>query len=338
VLVIATQPSASVQSGIAFPQQPAIQLRDTGGNDVSQSGVAVSAGLASGGGTLGGTTTVTTDGSGVAAFSNLEITGFVGSRTLRFTSGVLLPVTSNTVTVTPGDPDRLAITTQPSPTVQSGVAFPQQPVVQLRDSGGNLVSQAGVDVTASIGSGAGTLGGTLTVATDGSGVATFTNLVITGTVGDRTLDFVATGLTGTTSNTVTVTAGDADQLSITTQPSASVQSGIAFPQQPVVQVQDASGNDVTQAGVDVNVAIASGAGTLGGTLTATTNTSGVATFTNLVITGDPGDRTLEFTATGLSSVTSSTVAVTSGLLPDPIPIPESDSPSLGVPPRPTRPR
>src|SRR5205823_6045374 len=121
---------------------------------------------------------------------------------------------------------------------------------------------------AAIATGGGTLGGTLTATTNASGAASFTDLSITGTAGDRTLSFSATGLTAATSGTITITAGTATQLSITTQPSSSAQSGAAFAQQPVIQVRDASGNPVSQNGVTVTAAIATGGGTLGGTLTA----------------------------------------------------------------------
>jgi hypothetical protein len=113
-----------------------------------------------------------------------------------------------------------------------------------------------------------------------------------------------------TSQTITLSAGVASQLSITTEPSSTAQSGFAFVQQPVIQLRDASGNDVGEAGVVVTAAIASGGGTLGGQTTATTDASGVATFTNVSITGAPGDRTLEFTATGLTPATSSTITIT----------------------------
>src|SRR5437016_5058291 len=146
----------------------------------------------------------------------------------------------------------------------------------------------------------------------GTRVATFTNLAITGTAGDRTLSFSATGLTSVNSATVTLTAGTATQLTVTTQPSATAQSGVPFTQQPVIQVRDASGNPVNQSGVTVTAAIATGGGTLGGTLTATTTGTGVATFTNLAITGAAGDRTLSFSATGLTSVNSATVTLTAG--------------------------
>ena len=311
-LAITTQPSAAAQSGVAFAPQPVIQIQDASGNAVSQSGVVVTAAIASGGGTLGGTLTATTTAGGTASFTNLSITGAAGPRTLAFTAIGLTSVTSGTIVVGAGAPVQLAVTTQPSSSAQSGAAFAQQPVIQLQDSSGNAVSQSGVVVSAAIASGGGTLGGTLTATTNPGGAATFTNLSITGSAGARTLTFTASGLTATTSGTITITAGAASQLAITTQPSATAASGAAFAQQPVIQIQDASGNAVSQSGVVVTAAIASGGGTLGGTPTATTNASGVATFANLSITGLVGARTLTFTATGLTGATSGTVTVTVG--------------------------
>ena len=311
-LAVSTQPSTAAQSGVAFAQQPVIQLQDASGNAVSQSGVVVTAAIATGGGTLGGTLTATTNGSGAATFTNLMITGTVGPRTLSFAASGLTGATSGTVTLSAGAATRLAVSTQPSTTAQSGVAFAQQPVLQLQDAAGNPVSQSGVVVTAAIATGGGTLGGTLTAATNGSGAASFTNLLITGTVGARTLSFSASGLAGATSDTITVSAGAASQLAITTQPSAAAQSGVALAPQPVIQLQDAAGNPVSQSGVVVTAAIATGGGTLGGTLTAATNGSGTATFTNLMITGTAGPRTLSFSASGVASVTSGTVVVGAG--------------------------
>jgi len=144
---------------------------------------------------------------------------------LSFTATGLTNATSTTVTITAGAASQLTLTTEPSSTAQSGVAFAQQPVIQVRDASGNPVSQSGVTLTAAIATGGGTLGGTLTAATNGSGVASFTNLAITGTAGDRTLSFSAAGLTGVTSGTITIIAGAATQLSLTTQPSGTAQSG-----------------------------------------------------------------------------------------------------------------
>src|SRR5207302_688330 len=167
-----------------------------------------------------------------------------GSYTLSFGTTGLTAVTSGAITLGAGGATQLAVTTQPSPTAQSGAAFAQQPVVQLRDASGNPASQAGVTVTAAIATGGGTLGGTLTATTNASGVASFTDLSITGTAGDRTLSFSASGLTSVTSTTVGITAGAATQVSITTQPSSSAQSGVDLESPPLDPRQGESANAV----------------------------------------------------------------------------------------------
>src|SRR6185503_5951143 len=70
---------------------------------------------------------------------------------------------------------------------------------------------------------------------------------------------------------------------------------------------------VSTAGVVIQAAItAPGTGTLGGTLTATTNASGAATFTNLKITGLTGSRTLTFTSGALTPAVSGGINVQAG--------------------------
>src|SRR5207249_4064168 len=223
-------------------------------------------------------------------------------------------------------------------------AFNPQPVLQVRDGAGNPASGAGVVVTAVIASGP--VGATLsnaTATTLASGAATFSGLAISGTAGDYTLRFESGSLAPATSGTITLSAGTATQLTITTQPSATAGSGAAFGQQPVIQVRDVAGNPVggagrvvtagsgvafaqqpvaqlrdgannavSQAGVTVTAAIATGGGTLGGTPTATTNSSGVASFTNLSISGTAGGYTLSFSATGLTTATSGTITLSAG--------------------------
>src|SRR5207248_1991392 len=246
-----TQPSSSAQSGAAFAQQPVVQLRDASGNPVAPRGVTVTAAIATGGGTLGGTLTAATNASGVASFTDLSITGTAGDRTLSFSATGLTAATSGTITITAGTATQLSITTQPSSSAQSGAAFAQQPVIQVRDASGNPVSQNGVTVTAANATGGGTPGCTLTAATNGSCAAPITNLALTGTAGDRTFTLSLHDALPISSGTITITAGTATQLSITTQPSSSAQSGTAFAQQPVVQLRDASGNPVGQTGVTV---------------------------------------------------------------------------------------
>jgi hypothetical protein len=101
------------------------------------------------------------------------------------------------------------------------------------------------------------------------------------------------------------------QAAITTQPSGAV-NGVALTIQPVVRVTDASGNTATTSTVSVAASIASGTG---GTLSGTTTVAavnGVATFTDLVLSGTPGNFTLRFTPTSLTAATSSSFALSVG--------------------------
>ena len=100
----------------------------------------------------------------------------------------------------------------------------------------------------------------------------------------------------------------ATKLGIVTQPGSTAASGAPLAPQPVIQLQDASGSAVTSSGVSVTATVATGSGTLSGTTSVVTNATGVATFTNLVITGS-GAHSLRFSAAGLTSATSSAIAV-----------------------------
>jgi hypothetical protein len=192
-LAITTQPSDSAANGAAFARQPVVQLRDASGNPVAQSGVTVTATIATGGGALGGTTTATTDATGAATFTDLAITGTIGNRTLRLSATGLSAVTSGTITITPGAATQLTITVQPSQLAISGSSFSQQPVVQLRDVSGNLVATPGVPITVAINTGPGTLNGNLIVNTNSSGTAIFSGLSISGS-GTHTLVFTSGNL------------------------------------------------------------------------------------------------------------------------------------------------
>lgn len=201
---ILTQPAMIAQSGLALVTQPVIQLVDAYGNRTPVSGIPVTAGIGSGGGQLAGTLTVPTDTGGRAVFTDLKLSGLIGTRTLDFTSPGLRPATSSAISLLAGVASQLAFVTQPSTTVIAGLAFATQPVVQLEDASGNAVSTPGVVVTASVASGAITLGGPTTATTDGSGRATFTGLIVLGAVGQATLGFSSPGLTQLVSNAITV--------------------------------------------------------------------------------------------------------------------------------------
>src|SRR5439155_3748776 len=91
-------------------------------------------------------------------------------------------------------------------------------------------------------------------------------------------------------------------------PPATATAGVVFSTQPVVRVEDAVGNLVsTDNGRVITAARGTGTGTLQGTLTATT-VNGVATFSNLSY-NVAETITLNFTASGLTTATSSNVVV-----------------------------
>src|SRR2546428_126587 len=113
----------------------------------------------------------------------------------------------------------------------------------------NTAGGAVVPVTAVIASGpAGATLSNATATTLASGAATFSGLAISGTAASYTLRFESGTLTAATSGTITLGAGTATQLTITTQPSPTATSGAALGQQPVLQVRDGAGNPAGGAG------------------------------------------------------------------------------------------
>ena len=114
-------------------------------------------------------------------------------------------------------------------------------------------------------------------------------------------------MTSATSNSITITALPATQLSIITQPGGAQTAQLLSPQ-PIVLVRDASGSIVAGSAAAVTAALNGAGGTLSGTTTVNA-VNGVATFTNLVVTG-AGTYTITFTASGLTSATSGSVTIT----------------------------
>ncbi len=219
--------------------------------------------------------------------------------TARIESSTIEPVRFSAV-ARPGSAGRLTIAVQPSSPTPSGTAFATQPVIQLEDQNGNPTPQAGVTVTATISSGPSGSLTNATATTDGSGRATFSGLTLTGQVGSYTLAFSAPGLTGVNSSPFAITVGAPAQLALTTQPSTLARSRAPLVIQPVVQVQDQSGNPIRTAGIVVVASLTAANTSLTGE-SATTDENGRAVFTALTITGIPGPKDLTFSATGLAS-------------------------------------
>ena len=189
----------------------------------------------------------------------------------------------------------------------NGANFTTQPVAQIGTTSGKVV-------TVSIASGAGTLSGTLSTTTGTDGKATFTNLRIVGTTGSYRLQFSAIGYQSVLSGSFTLATGTASKLVESRHPVGG-NSGSVLGTQPIVRVADSGGNFTNTLNKQVTASLLSGAGTLSGTAVATTNASGIATFTNLVISGSTGLYVLRFTDTtggsALTAVSSNSFSITS---------------------------
>jgi len=193
-LAFSPAPPGAATSGNAMASH-AVQLKDASGNNVPTAGVSVSAALSPAGASITAGGAANTDANGLATFTGLTLTLDVGttppySGTLTYTAaGVAGTVQSG---VTMASFFQLSVVTQPSGAKKDQV-FQSQPVVQLMDAVGNPTSQANVTITASVFTGAGNLGGTLSVATNTFGKASFTNLAIDHT-GSHQLRFGAGGV------------------------------------------------------------------------------------------------------------------------------------------------
>jgi hypothetical protein len=314
-LSIATQPSTSAQSGIAIPQQPAVQLLDAFNNPVNQSGVVVTAALATGSGSLTNAT-MSTNASGLATFSGLAINGVVGSYTLKFTttSPSLTSPNSNSISLSAGSASKLGFFTQPVATT-GGIAIPTTVQVEIEDASGNRVTSASATIQMALGTNPknGHLTGTTSAGT-ASGVASFSNLVIDSAATGYTLSATGGGFTAATSSAFNVTVGSATKLGYRVAPSTT--NGGATMTTVQVEIRDAGGNRVTTASRNITLAITTNpnSGTLSGTLTNPTS-SGLASFSDLSIDSAGTGYVIQATASGgpaLTPVSSSGFNITVG--------------------------
>ena len=91
-LAVRTQPGGSAV-GAVLTTQPVIEIRDKAGNLVPTATNAVTVAIATGGGSISGTTTVSAV-AGVATFTDLAVAGAAGTRVLSFSSPGLTPANS----------------------------------------------------------------------------------------------------------------------------------------------------------------------------------------------------------------------------------------------------
>jgi hypothetical protein len=239
--------------------QPVVRLVDQYGNAVKQSGVRVTVGVQpSVGHVVDGATSLQTDAQGIAAFSDLSLSGTAGRVTLRFSMATLPSIASTEISLEAGTPASLSAATTTALTGIVATSVSPPPSVIVKDAAGNGVP--GISVQFALSSGGGAIQPT-SATTDLNGVATLTSWTLPNLVGTYSVVATTSTLSGTgvTFSAVAQPAA-ASNLTIVSGDHASGQVTTTLPSL-VVKVADAFGNAI--AGATVNWAIASGGGTLG---------------------------------------------------------------------------
>jgi hypothetical protein len=289
-----------------------VAAQDAAGNtDTTFSGavtLAIETGTGTPGATLGGTLTVNAV-NGIADYTGrgLNITR-VGTGYQLIASGgrSLAPAISTAFNITAAAPTKLVFRTSPSDS-RSGAAFATQPVVEVQDNYNNTTTSFNGTVTLAIKSGTGTPGATLNgtaTINAASGLATFSGLSIIRVGQAYRLTATSAGLTSADSAPFDITPA---RLIFSVSPSNAM-VGVAFPTQPVVRAEDASGALDTTFNGSITLAIKPGTGTAGATLGGTISVNavnGLATFSGLSVGRVGTGYRLTATSGALSSADSS---------------------------------
>ena len=186
----------------------------------------------------------------------------------------------------------LTTSTEIPSVVDIGAELPIVLTVTTAQSGSSVPAPGAV-VTATVISGQGSVLAASTLTADSVG-RVVVRWMIGAVVGTQSLVVAPTHGTA-----VTISVNGrlpATHVAFATEPSSTAITGEPFLQQPVIQLKDAAEGNVAQAGVLVDIAL-TGSGTgLAGTLQATTDADGRATFTGLDIIDPAPAATLTVTA------------------------------------------
>ncbi|MBL4847217.1 MAG: hypothetical protein JKY65_16985, partial [Planctomycetes bacterium] len=302
--------------GVAFSGIRVLALDGVGNLDTNFTGLvtlAISNNPVPGTGTLGGLL-VQQAVNGVATFGPLTIDIPNANYSLAATSPGLTNVVSGNFDIGGTVTSRVLVMVQQPTNAGEHVAIAPAMTVQVEDTGGIPVLQAGIPVTVAIDTNPsnGTLTGTFTALTGPTGLASFAGISIDNVGTNYQLRFSANGLTGVTTSQFDITAntffwaGQPDPVAAPggTAKNTALQTGLAIPNNDlVVQIRNGV-TPVNGLNVPVTVSIASNpaSGILAGTRTVT-SINGVATFANLLI-NKPG--------TGYTLIASSSAVTPSG--------------------------
>ena len=311
---LASSPTALVQTsgndqtapaGFEVAEDLVVQLTDANGNGVG--GRPVTWVVATGGGTVSPVNS-TTDADGFAR-TRWTLGTSVGTNTLNAVFSGLPPVPF-AATASADVPSKLTVVSGDNQSGVVGQPLASPFVVRVADANDNPVENVSVTWTA-IGGGSVS---SATSATSADGLAQ-----VTRTLGPVPSTYLTTaevsGIAGVSLTfTSTATVGPPARLVMSVQPGAAAQNGAPLSPQPVIQLQDALGNNVPAGGRNVSAQLVSSpsGAVLGGATTKQSNAGGSAAFTDLRITGPVGRYTLRFTSGTLTAVTSTQVVLSAG--------------------------
>ncbi len=308
-LSLVTQPSPAAVSGVPLERQPVLQLLDADATPVARQGVVVTVQIATGGGSLGGATSVASDANGLVTFADLSIRGEPGVRTLLFAADAFASTASAPVAVGVGAAASIAAAGGEGQTATVNTAVSEPPAVVVRDLDGTPV--AGIPVTFSVASGGGSVTGA-TVATGPDGLARVGSWTLGSTAGPNSLQAEVQGLE-LQGSPVTITAtGVAGPLSVERSTIAASPGTIAASTGGVVSTVTVTARDAFDNPIpDLDVVLsATGSGNVLTQPGEPTDRSGVATG-QLAASG-LGAHVVSATVAGQAIQATATVTVAAG--------------------------
>lgn len=295
-LVFTAQPAGPANSdpSTVFGTQPAVAAEDTAGNIVTNYSASITLSISTKE-TLSCDSFTASPSAGVATWSNCGASAFANNVTLTATSGSLT-ANSAPFNIT-GPAAKLVFSTEPV-SVVSGAPLFTQPVIEVQDAQGNIVTSATAPITLSSSAGKLSLCSGLTPS---SGIVNVVSCVFGGTVGTSYTMTASSGNFSATSTSFSpTTTGSSYKLVFTTQPVAGA-SGTTLTTEPVIKIEDQGGNVVTNSTRTITL---SSTGTISGCSNLTA-VSGVVNITGCTFTGSQGVQyTITASSPGLNDATS----------------------------------
>ena len=269
-----------------------VQLLDSSGNPLHTANVPVTLQVnvpARRASTFSGLATAMTDANGVATFADLA-GARAGTYQLQAETSSVASATSDIFQITTGTPATILATagTPQGAVILTAFGIPLQ--VTVTDATGNHVANTPVTFVAPTSGPSGSFSGqsTFTANSDALGRV---NVVITANnlAGTYGVTASSTTITGTALFTLTNLPPGAGSLAFVQQP-GNTAAGQAIAPPVTVQVRDSTGHPVGVSGLPIIMSLATGTGTLSGSLVQLTEANGIATFGDLRISQTGGKQ------------------------------------------------